>query len=740
MGFQLSPGVNVSEIDLTGFVPAVATTGGGFVGQFEWGPVETYQTITDKKKLEQWFGKPSDSNFRDWYTAANFLAYSSNLTVVRVVEDTALNASADGAGILIKNETQHGLTLGTSGGDTAMIAARYPGVKGDSLMVTMADASTFSDWDATYQDLFDGPPGTSSFVDSLGGINDELHVVVVDQDGLFTGVPGAILETFAFVSKASDAKREDGEPSFYGSVINKKSQYIWYLNVPDASSYSDGNAVTAISVTTPGDGYLTAPTVTVVDSGDGTGATATAVLAATGSVDSAVVNAGGTGYTNGDTITLATQNAGTAAVLTVTGETGGIIDTVSVTTVGDGYDTTTGIAQASTSGTGTGATFDLTLAFAVDSITVDAGGSDYGQGTTSITIGAPDATTVTTTQAVATATVAADYSGVWDTAAANTQYKSLESPTSYSLVGGDDGGAVTSDELITGWDMFANAEVVDVSLLIAGDGGGDTEMVTVIKHIVDNIAEVRKDCMIFFSPKYGDVVGQPESTATDNAIATRDEINTVSTYAVMDSGWKYQYDAFNDKYRWVPLNGDIAGLCVRTDNVADPWYSPAGFTRGQIKNAIQLALNPSKTSRDKLYKKSINPVVSFAGEGVLLYGDRTQLTKPSAFQKINVRRLFIVLEKAIATAAKYQLFEFNDSFTRAQFVNMVEPFLREVKGRRGIHDFKVVCDETNNTGEVIDRSEFVGDIYIKPSVSINFMQLNFIAVRTGVEFSEVIGS
>ena len=208
----------------------------------------------------------------------------------------------------------------------------------------------------------------------------------------------------------------------------------------------------------------------------------------------------------------------------------------------------------------------------------------------------------------------------------------------------------------------------------------------------------------------------------------------------MDSGWKYQYDLYNDKYRWVPMNADVAGTMANTDDIADPWYSPAGYTRGQIKNVVSLAFNPSKTNRDELYKNGVNPIVSFVGEGVILYGDRTQQTKSSAFSKINIRRLFIVLEKSIATAAKYQLFEFNDQFTRAQFKNMVEPFLREVKGRRGIYDFLVVCDETNNTPEVIDRSEFVADIYIKPAYSINFITLNFVAVRTGVDFEEVVGT
>jgi phage tail sheath protein FI len=214
---------------------------------------------------------------------------------------------------------------------------------------------------------------------------------------------------------------------------------------------------------------------------------------------------------------------------------------------------------------------------------------------------------------------------------------------------------------------------------------------------------------------------------------------TRSSYAVMDSGWKYQYDKYNDLYRWVPLNGDIAGLCAKTDNLRDPWWSPAGLQRGMIKNSIKLAYNPNKTDRDTLYKVGVNPVVSFPAEGTLLFGDKTFLNYASAFDHINVRRLFIVLEKAISRAARASLFEFNDAFTRSQFVSLVEPFLRTVKGRRGVTDYKVVCDESNNPGSVIDANQFVGDIYIKPSRSINYIQLNFVAVRTGVSFSEVVG-
>ncbi len=287
--------------------------------------------------------------------------------------------------------------------------------------------------------------------------------------------------------------------------------------------------------------------------------------------------------------------------------------------------------------------------------------------------------------------------------------------------------------------MFSDPEEMDISMVLGGPHGGTTS-----KYIIESVAEKRKDCVAFISPQESNVVGtgtlSTKLTAVKAYRLTTSGINSLSSsYGFMDSGWKYQYDKFNDKYRWVPLNGDIAGLCVRTDESRDPWWSPAGFNRGHIKNVVKLAWNPQKAHRDELYKNGINPVVTVPGQGTVLFGDKTLQAKPSAFDRINVRRLFIVLEKAIATAAKFTLFEFNDEFTRSQFVNMVEPFLRDVQGRRGIYDFRVVCDESNNTGEVIDRNEFVGDIYIKPARSINFIQLNFVAVRTGVDFEEVVG-
>ena len=298
-------------------------------------------------------------------------------------------------------------------------------------------------------------------------------------------------------------------------------------------------------------------------------------------------------------------------------------------------------------------------------------------------------------------------------------------------------GSMTLADISAGYDKFASAEDVDISLIMQGKALGGTADAGVAKYIIDNICEKRKDCVLFASPAYADVVNNIGGEV-DASIAYRNAL-TNSSYAFIDSGYKYAYDKYNDVYRYVPLNGDIAGLAVRSDTLRDAWFSPAGYNRGGLKNVVKLPFNPNKAERDLLYQADINPVVTFPGQGTILFGDKTLLGKPSAFDRINVRRLFIVLEKAISTASKFTLFEFNDAFTRSQFKNLVEPFLRDVQGRRGIQDFRVVCDETNNTGEVIDRNEFVGDIYIKPSKSINFIQLNFVAVRSGVEFSEIVG-
>jgi phage tail sheath protein FI len=561
MAFQLSPGVNVSEIDLTTIVPSVATSIGAFAGPFAWGPVGEIITISDEVRLADTFGKPTSSNYEYWFSAANFLAYSNNLKIVRAygigsTYNATANTTAGAASVTIKNDTDWENNYSGGANTYGHFAARYAGALGNSLRVSIADANTYSTW--TYSTQFTSTPGTSTYVSNKGGANDEIHIIVVDEDGSFTGTQGTVLEKFGFVSKASDAKDDSGNSNYYKNVIAAQSRYVHWMSHP----------------------------------------------------------------------------------------------------------------------------------------------STIGAGTS------------------------------WGSTANATAFATLTGNVTVSLAGGAD-GTVSTANVVTAYDFFDPAESVDISLVVSGPAGQ-----TLADSLI-SMAQTRKDCLVFLSPEKADVVNNAGSEVTDIK-AYRDTLTSTS-YAVLDSGWKYQYDKYSDVYRWVPLNGDVAGLCARTDLERDPWFSPGGLNRGIIKNVIKLSWNPTKTNRDDLYVKGINPVVSFQGEGTVLFGDKTMLSKPSAFDRINVRRLFIVLEKAIARAARFSMFEFNDQFTRAQFVNLVEPFLRDVQGRRGITDFRVVCDETNNTGEVIDRNEFIGDIYIKPARSINFIQLNFVAVRTGVSFDEVVG-
>ena len=345
-----------------------------------------------------------------------------------------------------------------------------------------------------------------------------------------------------------------------------------------------------------------------------------------------------------------------------------------------------------------------------------------------------------------------DHSSTWSNAgeaAAGVTFGGGTLPEFRSFTNGANGYQPTTVQKITAWNThFGSADNTDISLMISGspqaDNGSGTAVATRAEatsyyNQLMNIAEDRKDVVVFFSPIRSDVVDSVTSGAT-NTKTTADTLNS-SSYAVMSSNWLYIYDRYNDRYVYVPDNGSVAGLCAKTDYTNDAWWSPAGFSRGQIFGVTKLAYNPGKGDRDTLYKARVNPVVTFPGQGTLLFGDKTlMLNANSAFSRINVRRLFIVLEKAISTAAKFQLFEFNDSFTRANFRAAVEPFLRQVQGRRGIYDFKVICDETNNTGAVIDANQFVAAMFVKPARSINFITLTFVASRTGVDFEEVYGA
>ena len=640
MAFQVSPGVLVQERDLTRIIPAVSTSVGAFAGEFRKGPLDEIVTVSSEQELVETFGKPDSNNFEDFFSAANFLQYSNALRVVRAQNSSIANAVASGSSFVIKNETDYINNYATGQGSVGEWAARTAGAWGNNLLVSICpsaaayettavttlnstpavgdtqvtvtsgtniavgDIINFSTTAATsdyndgheyrvtakstnlitivrhpsgtgglqraitngcnirrrwrFYDQVAGAPGTSPYATSKGGSNDEIHVIVVDEDGGISGTANTVLEVYQKLSKASDAKSPQGDTNYYPTVIQTRSKYVYWM---------DHNS----------------------------------------------------------------------------------------------------------------------------------GGSNWGN------------------------------------TASGTTYTAVSTPTLTSLQSGSDGSAVTVAQKKTAYEKFLDSETVDVGLIIAGPGDS-----THVDNVI-SIAEDRKDAVAFVSPERSDVVNVANAnTQTSNVVGFYNSIRS-SSYVVFDSGYKYQYDRYNDVYRFVPLNGDIAGLSARTDLIADSWYSPAGFNRGTIRGAVKLAYNPNKTQRDDLYRNRVNAVVTFPGQGTVLFGDKTGLSAPSAFDRINVRRLFIVLEKAISTASKFQLFEFNDEFTRANFRNIVEPFLREVQGRRGITDFLVVCDETNNTGEVIDRNEFIAEIFVKPARSINFITLQFVATRTGVSFEEVAG-
>ena len=684
MAFRVSPGVSIKEVDLTTIIPAVATTPGGFAGYFHWGPADEIVTITNESELSSTFGKPYTDNYVDFFTAANFLSYGNNCKVVRVVGSTANNASSTKDGVsyaasfgnfLIKNQTDFD----------------------SSTTVTTAAATTL------FAAKYPGVLGTS------------LKVVVTTGNGI-TGA-----------SLAADAAQG---ATFIDMITTGQSQ-IRYFAVGDEIVFSDGTTVT----------------ISGIQRGTTASTSFTGVTAVYGDFF---------GVTSGITLTAAPANPRVRLLLNgLLPVAQGISASFNIKSVYSKYvgsqATTTAFAANAggtadlinvlvldKDGTWTGTANTLLEKFEGVSRAYDArkfdGSSNYYKTVINeqsnyiwalsgdlATNGASGANTTTWTKVgapISTATAVG------------------EGVMSFGLTGGNDVIPTDSIRWSNGWSKFADADGVDVSLLPLGNASA-----TLAQLVIQNVCEKRLDCMAFVSPASTDVVNKQPYEALNNIKTFRDStFNVNSSYAVLDSGWKYQLDTYNNIVRTMPLNADIAGLVARTEFTDEAWFSPAGYNRGQIKNVVKLAYNPSQEAhRDELYTRQVNPVVAFPGEGTILFGDKTMQTRPSAFDRINVRRLFIVLEKAIATASKFFLFEQNDAFTRAQFKNLVVPFLKTVQQRRGITDFKVVCDETNNTGEVIDRNEFVADIFIKPTRSINFISLSFVATKTGVQFSEVGG-
>lgn len=635
MAFQVSPGVNVSEVDLTNIIPAVATSTGATVGTFTWGPTDTPILISSEEQLVNVFGKPKSNstwtNQESFFTAANFLSYSNALYVTRVQGGTSNNASDSSASIQVGNRADFDATTLASD----KIIAKYPGSRGNSLAISVCASAN------AYNSTHDFGSNVEWGVGTATGTGTALTTTNLEDNewvkigGNFYQIQSSNTTTITLKSKIKGT----------ANVVAQTVQRYWeFYNLvdraPQNSKFAADNGSSVIDevhvVVFDEDGGLT-----------GTKRTALEVFE--------------------------------------------------------------GLSRATGAKAEDGTDINFTTAINNRSAWIYRGGVAVGE----VTEGAVG----TLSDGSASAVVEVSLNNGTDSAS---------------------DGAQVVGEYATAWDKFKATDTYDVSMLIAGKANA-----TLANYIIDNVADTRKDCMAFISPEKDDVVSgnQPvtSTTALSNVTTFRGTLNNTS-YAALDSGYKYQYDKYNDAYVWVPLNADVAGLCARTDSERDPWFSPAGFTRGTVKNVVKLAFVPTKAERDELYKADVNPVVTFPGQGTVLYGDKTLLGRASAFDRINVRRLFIVLEKSISNAANALLFEFNDAITRAQFRNAVVPFLREVQGRRGITDFSVIADETNNTAEVIDANQFVGDIYIKPARSINFIQLNFVAVRSGVEFSEIVGA
>ena len=604
---SLSPAVVTREIDLTGIVPNVGTSTGVFVGDFRWGPVQEPIRVDNEARLVSLFASPDTNNTVDFHSAAYFTKYSSELFVIRQIDDTAKNSfdnNGSRSAPTVKNLTHFDEQVTNLDGDSALdptghnFIAKYPGVLGNSVQIQICPPSTndsalstdshagFISWQygetpiastlsasGTIQQ-FDAAPGTSEYARGVGALNDEVHVAIIDKLGNISGTKGAVLETYPYVSLARNAKNADGSSNYIKDVINNGSQFVWIADPANIDS-----------------DYRVAGAGQDADSGDN---------------------------------------------------------------------------------------FKLTA----------------------------NATSIKT----------------------------------INLTGGVDvSGNLTTGEYATAFDLIEDVDKYQVDFLIAPpvtETSGDTKAKTIVTDLVEIAGLTRKDCVVVASP--------PKSAVINNITPVTSTVNfanslTSSSYLFMDNNYLTVFDKYNDQYIQIPANSSTAGIMAQSDFQTAPWFSPAGQRRGVYFGVVGLAHTPNKAERDSLYRANVNPITNLPGFGLTLFGDKTFLKRPSAFDRINVRRLFLTLERAISRAAQQVLFEFNDEFTRAEFVNIVEPFLREVKGRRGITDFRVVCDETNNTPEIIDRNEFIATIFIKPARSINYITLNFVAVRTGVDFEEVVG-
>lgn len=776
MAFQVSPGINISEIDLTTTIPALATTVGAIGGVFRWGPVGKFILVDSENTLAARYGMPTNNNYETFYTAANFLAYGNALYVSRAAVTTGYSNTVAAASANLNSNTTviltgnaHGVAAGHSVFGAGIPAGTFVSsvtANSTALEVTLTTNAT-SSTDAQLN--FFANTLAFNAVANSGVVALASNIVKNADDFEDKGPANATFVNTQFVARYPG----DLGNSLRVSMCDSINQYSRSINM--FSNTSVGGAATnyklaqlsnaAISIAV--NSTVANVVLTWIEPGEGGG---NLTYAETKTAANTILQQLSVGdYIELGNTTVGTQTLKIKSLPLITSEDASSLayfditfeDTWNrasnfsantITRKWEFYNTVASVPGTSRYLSDRG----LTTVDQVSAVVVDEDGMFSGTPGTVLEVyenlsRATDAIGEDGTTTFYKTVINDNSRYVWATndrsdATTNTAALLTNSTTSLpfseSFIGGRDGiteSTATVAALANAYDLFADASSVDVSLIMAGKATGQSNGAQLANYLIDNIADVRKDCVVFISPDKNDVVGaNTEGSQASNIVTFRQNVRN-SSYAFIDSGYKYQYDKYNDVYRYVPLNGDIAGLTARSDDLRDPWFSPAGYNRGQIKNLVKLAYSPNKTDRDLLYKNDVNPVITQPGQGTVLFGDKTALGRPSAFDRINVRRLFIVLEKTIATAANQMLFEFNDEFTRAQFLNLIEPFLRDVQGRRGITDFRVVCDETNNTPEVIDTNRFVGDIYIKPAKSINFIQLNFVAVRSGVEFNEVVG-
>jgi hypothetical protein len=739
MGYLTSPGITINEIDSTNVVPALSTSSGGYAGHFNWGPAEQIVSVSSEKELGAIFGTPvsGDTTSASFLTAASFLKYGNSLSVVRAIDSTDLNATSTGLGVQIKNAE----TFDANNGISSPFAARYAGSLGNGIQVIVLHGSDNIN--------FDGPSSSTIAAKNVSlAINgnpfenllDEFHLLVIDSLGKFSGTAGTILEKFAGLSLASDAKDVNGASLYYKDVINQNSAYIYAGSL--ATSYYNADKTLADALNTGGFyrlGYAEWINATLSFNGKSTitsiinGVTQDPVIENNIIKFVAQSNFAGFAGTKGNNITVTFVKAISGAktcVVTAPDSANGFIN-----------------VKYTYSGTNTFTAGELSSYLNDALVTSNA----LLDSKIKVYVGNIDLRVGPQTGQETEYAIAANSIIQFSPALVTGQ------PATYSLSGGNNLGGQNLFLLLGGADSIKRSQsvvnaldviglsdpnIIDINLLFTENSVNSSLWVQfTVDDALFTIVESRRNLVGFISAPLS-ITSMTSNVAKQDAILAKFQDQTLgagSSFIVFDSTPVYVYNKYTDTYSWIAAAGHMAGLCANTDLVSEPWSSPAGYTRGQLRGVTKLAYNPNQNDRDTLYKARINPIVSFPGKGILLFGDKTSQAKPGAFDRINVRRLFNTLEKAVANASQYQLFEINDEFTRSSFRNTIEPYLRDIKGRRGIIDFKIVCDDTNNTAGVIDSNRFVADIFIKPVHSVNFITLNFIATRTGVEFKTLVG-